>query len=48
MAVQSLSSKVYEMLDFEDYDIKKRWRSWDKSDCSDMGIVELLLYQKST
>jgi len=37
--------KIESELDFLDYEIHTLYRSWDKVDCSLVGLVEIYLYQ---
>jgi hypothetical protein len=36
---------IENLLDFEDEEIKQLHWSWDKSDCSLVGLTEIYLYQ---
>lgn len=36
---------IIKLLDFSDPDIKQLYNSWDKGDCSLVGIVEIYLLQ---
>lgn len=36
---------IEKLLDFNDMEIKQLYNSWDKGDCSLVGIAELYLYQ---
>ena len=38
-------NKIESMLDFTDDEIKSLYYSWDKGDCSVIGLCEILLYQ---
>jgi len=40
-----MNNKVFELLDLTDQDIAQKYRGWDKGDCSDSGLVQILLYQ---
>ena len=33
------------LLNLEDEEIKQLWMRWDKGDCSEVGLCEILLYQ---
>jgi thioredoxin 1 len=37
--------EIENLLDLEDAEIKQLWMSWDKGDCSEIGLVEILLCQ---
>ena len=37
--------EIENLLDLEDTEIKQLWMSWDKGDCSEIGLVEILLCQ---
>jgi len=36
---------IESLLNLEDGDIKRMYNSWDKGDCSLVGLVEIYLYQ---
>ena len=36
---------VESLLDFNDVEIKQLYNSWDKGDCSLVGLAEIFLYQ---
>jgi hypothetical protein len=38
-------SKIEDLLDFYDSEIKSMYNSWEKGDCFLVGIVEIYLYQ---
>jgi hypothetical protein len=40
-----MKDKIEELLNLEDPEIKSLYNSWDKGDCSDVGLCEILLYQ---
>lgn len=33
------------LLNMEDSEIRTMWMGWDKGDCSEVGLCEILLYQ---
>jgi hypothetical protein len=35
-------------LDLEREDIESKYRSWDKGDCSKIGLAKIILYQEIT
>lgn len=37
---------IENLLNLEDYDIKRLYMSWDKDDCSIIGLIEILLLQE--
>jgi len=37
---------IENLLDLEDDDIKRLYMSWDKGDCSIIGLIEILLLQE--
>ena len=37
---------IESLLDLYDNDIKTLYHSWDKGDCSLVGLIEILLYQE--
>ena len=41
-----MRDKITELLNFEDKEIKSLFNSWDKGDCSKIGLIEILLYQE--
>jgi hypothetical protein len=44
-SVKSFSSKIEELLDFSDDEVRSAYNSWDKGDCSRSGLVKILLEQ---
>ena len=36
---------IEKLLDLEDSEIMQLYRSWDKGDCSEVGLCEILLFQ---
>ena len=38
--------KIIELLDLENHEIKNLYNSWDKGNCSIIGLCEILLYQE--
>jgi len=36
---------IEELLNLEDEEIKQEYSRWDKGDCSEVGLCEILLYQ---
>lgn len=38
--------KIIELLDLNNPNIKQLFNSWDKGDCSIIGLCEILLYQE--
>jgi len=38
-------NKIEELINLDDPEINMLYRSWDKGDCSEVGICEILLYQ---
>jgi hypothetical protein len=37
--------QIEKLLNLGDPEIKSLWMKWDKGDCSDVGLCEILLYQ---
>jgi hypothetical protein len=38
--------EVEKLLNLEDHEIYDLYRSWDKGDCSLVGLIEILLFQE--
>jgi hypothetical protein len=38
--------EILKLLDKDNYEIECMYRSWDKGDCSLIGLIEILLYQE--
>ncbi len=36
---------IEKLLNLEDEEIKQEYNRWDKGDCSEIGLCEILLYQ---
>jgi hypothetical protein len=41
-----MRNTIENLLDLNDENIKREYRSWDKGDCSLVGLIEILLYQE--
>ena len=41
-----MKDKIIKLLDLDDNEIKSLFNSWDKGDCSKVGLIEILLYQE--
>jgi len=46
MDIEIKRDDIERLLDFEDEDVKGFYRSWDKGDCSVVGLIEILLFQE--
>lgn len=38
-------NQIEAMLDLQDEEIKSMYNKWDKGDCSEIGLCEILLFQ---
>lgn len=45
MKTIKLIDNVEKLLDMNDLEIKLKYTYWDKGDCSEVGIVKILLFQ---
>ena len=41
-----MKDRLEELLDLDNPDIKRLYDSWDKGDCSTVGLIEILLVQE--